>query len=225
MAVSKLSAKHLAIDRANTQMVALVAIAAFVSIFSLVAAHAVWGQTRYQAKVSGAKEKAHQQLQKNLKAFDSLATSYRAFNATSTNVIGGTTGGTQDNDGSNAKLILDALPSSYDFPALTSSIEKILTSQSLKVSAITGTDDQLNQQTNVESPTPQPVEMPFSFTVSNADYTSVGKLVDAMNRSIRPMQIDSIAVNGGATNMTIVVNAHTYYQPAKNVSIVKKVVK
>lgn len=225
MAKQKISAKHLAIDKANAQMVAVVAIAAFVSIFCLVAAKTEVSQNRYQARVTSAKQKAHAQLQKNLKNFDALAVSYGAFDGTSTNVIGGNVKGSGDNDGSNSKIILDALPSSYDFPALTASIEKILGDQGLTVSSITGTDDQINQQTNISSPNPQPVEMPFSFSVSNANYDSVGKLVNALQNSIRPIQIDSLVIGGGSSNMTVTVTGHTYYQPAKNVSITKKVIK
>ena len=73
-----------------------------------------------------AKEKAHQQLDKNLKAFDSLVVSYKSFEGKSTNVIGGNASGTGDNDGKNSKIILDALPSSSDFPALTSSIWHVM---------------------------------------------------------------------------------------------------
>lgn len=219
------STKHVAIDKTNAQLVAIVAVAAFVTVFCLVAARAVWSQTRYQAKVVSAKEKANQQLKKNVTAFNSLVGAYNDFDKQPVNVIGGNAKGSGDNDGSNSKIILDALPSNYDFPALTSSVEKIITDQGLTVSSITGTDDQLNQQSNLSSPTPTAVTMPFSFTVSNANYASVSKLVDRLQKSIRPIQVDTLVISGGANNMTVSVSAHTYYQPAKSVSVVKKVVK
>src|SRR3990167_7076 len=98
MASSRISMKHVAIDKANTQMVATVAIATFVTIFCLFATKAQFSQNRYQARVTTAKEQAHQQLEKNIKAFDNLALSYKAFDDTSTNVIGGTSTGTGNND-------------------------------------------------------------------------------------------------------------------------------
>ena len=67
--------------------------------------------------------------------------------------------------------------------------------------------------------------MPFSFTVSNANYTSVSQLITKLQQSTRPIQIDSFDLTGGSSNMTLTVNAHTYYQPAKSVSITKKVIK
>lgn len=221
----QISTKRLAISKANAQMVAIVGIAAFVTVFCLVASKTVFSQTRYQARVTTAKQKAHNQLQDNIQTYGKLATAYKAFDSAPTNIIGGTKNGTGDNDGSNSKIILDALPSSYDFPALTSSIEKILEDNGLKVTSITGSDDQLNQQNNTSSPNPQPISMPFAFTVSNASYASIGQLLDRLQQSIRPIQVDSIDMSGGINDMTMTVNAHTYYQPSKTVTITKKVVK
>jgi hypothetical protein len=225
MAKIEVSSKHLAINKANAQIVGIVAAAAFVSIFCLVASKAVWSQNSYNARVISAKEKAHKQLQKNLKAVGDLTVSYKAFDVTATNVIGGTSGGTGDNDGSNSKITIDALPSTYDFPALTSSLEKIMTDRGLKIGSIAGTDDQINQQGNISSPTPQPVTIPFTFTVSDANYSSVQQLVTALQNSIRPMVIDTLTLTGGASSMSINATAHTYFQPAKNVKISTQVIK
>jgi len=225
MADREILTKRVAISKANAQIVGVVGVASFVTVFCLVAAHAIWSQIGYQSRVTSAKEKAHQQLVKNISAYDNLTTSYKAFVGTPNNVIGGLSAGSGDNDGDNAKIVLDALPPSYDFPALTTSIEKILTDRSLKITNITGTDDQLNQQKNTSSSSPQAVNMPFSFTVSNASYSSVGQLITALEHSIRPIQIDTIELSGGANDMTLTVTAHTYYQPGKSVNITKQVVK
>lgn len=219
------SMKRVAISKANAQMVAVVSAAAFVTIFCLFASKAIFSQTRYQARVISAKEKAHQQLQDNIQTYSKLSDAYNTFDSASPNVIGGNRDGKGPDDGPNTKIILDALPSNYDFPALTSSIEKILSTSGLKVTSITGTDDELNQQGNTSSPNPQPVNMPFAFTVTNANYGSVGRLISQLQHSIRPIQIDSMDLSGGINNMTLTVNAHTYYQPAKTVSITKQVIK
>jgi hypothetical protein len=225
MADKPISTKRLAISKTNAQVVGVVAAAAFVSVFCLIASNAVFSQNRYQARVISAKEKAHEQLEQNIESYKDLASAYKAFDNASTNIIGGTKDGTGDNDGSNSKIILDALPATYDFPALTSSIEKILTDNNLKVTSITGTDDQLNQQGNTSSASPEPVDIPFTFTVSNASYASVNQLMSKLQQSIRPIQIDTMDASGSQNNMTVTISAHTYYQPAKTVSITKKVVK
>jgi Tfp pilus assembly protein PilO len=225
MAKPQISTRRLAISKANAQMVAIVGAAAFITVFCLVASKAVFSQNRYQAHVVSAKEKAHHQLEANLETYNKLAVAYKAFDEAPTNVIGGTKDGTGPNDGSNSKIILDSLPSTYDFPALTSSVEKILTDNGLKVTEITGTDDQINQQKNTSSPNPKPVSMPFSFTITNASYSSVSQLIAKLQQSSRPIQIDSLELSGAVNDMTVTVNAHTYFQPAKNVTISKKVIK
>jgi hypothetical protein len=226
MANQEMLTKRVAISKANAQMVAVVGIAAFIAVFCLIASKAVFSNIRYQAKVLDKKQQANHQLDTNLKAFTDLQSSYQKFDSNSVNILEGSSNGGGDNDGRNSKLILDALPSSYDFPALTSSLEKILTDKlHLKVTELKGTDDQVNQQTNLSSPSPKAVEMPFSFTVENASYDSASQLVNTLQHSIRPIVIDEINLSGASSDMTVSVKAHTYYQPAKSVSITKKVVK
>ena len=225
MAKNETSSKRIAIDKASAQMVAIVAVSAFVTVFCLMASKTVLSQNQYNSRVMSAKQKAHNQLQDNIEAFNDLQKSYKAFNSTSTNVIGGLTDGTGDNDGSNSKIILNALPSTYDFPALTSSLEKMMTDRGLKVSSITGTDDQVNQQGNTESSSPEPVEIPFTFTITGANYKAVNELFKALQSSIRPFQVDKVDISGGENNMTVTVEAHTYFQPARSIQPTTKVVK
>ena len=217
--------KRLAINKANTQMVAIVAVASFVAVFCLVASKAVLSQYQYQGRVTSAKQKALVQLQKNITAFSSLSSSYNSFDGQSTNVIGGSTTGTANNSGANSQIILDALPANYDFPALTSSLEKILTNGSFTITSITGTDDQLNQQSNTSSAAPKPTPIPFTFAVGSANYTSVQNLMNTLQQSIRPIPIDTLELSGGVNNMSLSITAHTYYQPATNLTISKQVVK
>ena len=224
MARPVISTKRLAISKANAQTVAIVAVASFLTVFCLVASKAVWSQTRYQARVTSADEKANTQLNHNIQAFNSLSTSFETFESAPKNIIGGNPNGSSNNDGDNAKIILDALPDSYDFPALTSSIEKILAAGNFSVSNISGTDDQLNQQGNQASSSPQPVGMPFSFIVNNTNYSSIQQLISTLQASVRPIQIDSLTLSGATSSMTATINAHTYYQPVKNLSITKKVI-
>ena len=225
MASTDALTKRVAISKSNTQIVIVVSIASFVTIFCLVAAKTMWSQNSYQARVVSADKVAHQQLVNNINAYNNLTSSYETFVSSSTNVIGGQSSGSGDKDGNNAKIVLDALPPAYDFPAVTSSIEKILTGSGLKVTSISGLDDELNQQSNTSSPNPVSVSIPFSFTISNASYQAVGLLINELQQSIRPIQIDSVSVTGGSNDITLTVNAHTYYQPSKTLSITKKEIK
>lgn len=225
MAKSEAITKRVAISKANAQMVAIVAVASFLTIGSLVASKTILSQNAYQARVISAKSKAHQQLLSNISAYNNLTVSYEQFVSNSKNVIGGSSSGNGPKDGNNAKVVLDALPPAYDFPALTASVQNLLTQSGLKANSISGTDDQLNQQNNTSSPTPQSVSMPFGFTVNGTDYQGVSQLINTLQNSIRPISIDTLDVTGGGNNITVTVSAHTYYQPGKNLSITKQEVK
>jgi len=222
---NEISTKRIAITKANAQMVVIVAVAAFVAVFCLMASKAVFSSNVYLARVTSEKQKAHTQLTQNINAYKALVTSYNQFVDQPTNIIGGSKTGTGDSDGDNSKVILDALPYKYDFPALTSSIEKILTDRGFHPSSITGTDDQVNQQGNSSSPTPTAVPMPFTFSLDHVNYTDVQQLLAKLQQSIRPIAIDNISLSGSNAQMTVTITAHTSYQPSKSVNISTKVVK
>lgn len=214
------STKRLQVDKANATMAIIVAAAAFVTIFSLVASKALLNQRSYQARVIKQKKVTLAQLKENNKAAEQLVTSYKAFVGSNDNVIGGTAAGSGDRDGDNAKIILDALPSKYDYPAVVTSLEKILKAQNFKINSITGTDDSLNQSKEVTD-TPQVVEMPFEINVTgNAE--SIKGLLDTFQRSIRPIKVVNMTLSGKDSALTANVKAITYYQPSKAVTITTK---
>jgi hypothetical protein len=209
--------KRSLIGKANSTIVLSTAIAAFLVIFCLVAAKTLLSQANYQNRVIGAKKDAVKQLKDNLSARDSLVGSYKAFVDTPQNVLGGDPDGTGPQDGDNAKLVLDALPSKYDFPALATSLEKIITSQNLQILAITGTDQEVEEQSKDEA-TPQAVAMPFQLQVSGT-YEGVQGLVKALNNSIRPFQVQKVEITGSQSNMTATITAQTFYQPEKTFKV------
>lgn len=218
------SFKRNLIDKANTTIVAATAGACFIVVFSIVASSTLIGQLSYQQRVIGADKTALRQLKEDITAADTLGQSYQAFTSTSQNAIGGDPNGTGPQDGNNAKIVLDALPSKYDFPALASSLEKILTTQSVTIQSIGGTDDALNAANQGSSSSPQPQAMPFELTVSG-NYDSMQKVVVAFEHSIRPIQIQTITLNGSADKLTMNITAQTFFQPAKNLNIRTEVVK
>ncbi len=215
--------KRSLINKANSTMVIATAVAAFVLVFALVAGKSLLGQVGYQNKVIGLKKQALKQLNTDLDARDSLQESYQTFVGNNPNVLGGDNKGTGDRDGDNAKLVLDALPSKYDFPALTTSLEKIITAQNLKIVGISGTDQEAAQADKQTSADPQPIAMPFQVQV-NGSYTSIQNLIDVFLRSIRPFQMVTVELSGDENSMTATINAQTFYQPEKSLDIKQEVV-
>lgn len=245
------STKRLLIEKTNSTIVIVVGIAAFVTAFSLVASRSLLAKRSYQARVIGAQEKARDQLAENIKAVDTLKTSYQEFVSRPENIIGGSSTGTGERDGDNAKIVLDALPSKYDFPALATSLEKILADRKYRIKSITGTDDEANQNssggstgsaapTPASSPTPssmpQPdanpvqavgsaVDMPFELT-AEGNYTSLVDLLSVFQRSIRPLHAEKLTFKAGTSgSVELTFQGKSYYQPEKSLSITNEVVK
>jgi Tfp pilus assembly protein PilO len=216
--------KRALIDQANSRVVIATSVAAFVVVFSLVATKTLVSQAAYQNHVISHKKTAVKQLKADIEATSKLKTAYSAFLDTSQNIIGGDPAGSGEKDGDNAKIVLDALPSSYDYPALTASIEKLVSTQKLAFASFTGTDDEVAQSTNLVSGTPQPVPMPFELVVTG-DYNSIQGLVNELEHSIRPFQVQSIDISGDQGALKADIAAQTFYQPAKTLNIGKKVVK
>ena len=212
----------MAIDKANSKMVIVLAVASFVTVFCLVAASSVWSQLGYQNRVLTAKQTAYDRLRTDESNLTQLVNSYESFDSQQTNIIGGSLNGNSGNSGNNAKIILDALPSVYDFPALITSINNLLTSGNYTIGSISGTDSGSSTASSSGDSTPQAQQIPFSFTVTNANYASVQNLLNELQNSIRPMIIDNMTLSGSSTSLTLSVNAHTYYQPGKAFSITYK---
>jgi hypothetical protein len=216
--------KRSLINKANSSIVIATTAAAFVLIFTVIAGKSLVSQMSYQNRVISAKKDALAQLQADLAARDSLQKSYTAFVAEDPNVLGGGIDGTGPNDGDNAKIILDALPSKYDFPALATSLEKMINDQGLKITGITGIDEEAIQSAQQASPTPKPIIMPFQVQVGGS-YPSVQGLIDVMLRSIRPFQIQTMEFSGDEGNMNATIAAQTFFQPEKNLKIRTEVIK
>lgn len=218
------SVKRALVEKTNSTVVIIVSIATFFTIFSLVATKMFMSQAAYQSRVIKEKRIAVNQLQTDLKAIDKLKHSYDLFASAATNAIGGNIIGSGTQDGDNPKIILDALPSAYDFPALATSLDALETAQGVKILSITGNDDEVAQSANQISGSPQPVPMPFQLSVSG-DYAKTQQMLVAMERSIRPIKITMLDISGKQEELTTNVTAETYYQPAKKFNIQTKVVK
>jgi len=222
MAKARVSQKRTQVDKANTRMVITVGIAAFIVVFSLVASHALWARMSHQAQVISEKEKARNQLEVNIETVDELQVAYKAFTETNDNVIGGNPQGQGDRDGNNAKIVLDALPSKYDFPGLTTSLEKVIKANGSDINSISGTDDEIAQ--SGDQADGGPVEVPFELSAAGT-YQSTQDLLVLLQRSIRPIQIQTLDLSGTNSELVMALTAVSYYQPERTLEIQTKVVK
>jgi hypothetical protein len=225
MAKINLSAKRLQIDKASSMVTMAIAGAVFILIFSLISSKALLDKRAYQARVIAKKEVAVKQLDDNIAAVSALENSYAEFVGRSENIIGGIKDGQGDRDGDNAKITLDALPSKYDFPALTTSLEKLIDENNTQIISIAGSDAELEQAETAGEGAPTPYPMTFSVEVAGA-YDPMYNLLQIFERSIRPIQFQEIEFTADtAGRVQLKIDANTYYMPEKTLNIQTEVVK
>jgi hypothetical protein len=210
---SQTSIKHLQIDKANMQVVIAVSVAVAIVVFSAVATTYLFKKMSYQNKVISLRSKANKQLEANITATKELVQAYNGFDGASESVIG--------NSDKNSTVILNALPSKYDFPALATSLEALIANSGSKITSITGTDDAANAEQN--SLAPKPIEIPFEISASG-NFASSQKLVTDLERSIRPFQILGLVLAGKDSELTTTIKAKTYYQPETKLGIKDEIV-
>jgi Tfp pilus assembly protein PilO len=223
MAKPGISLKQLKIDKANSTIIGVTSATVFIVIFSLLACKSLLGQVGFNNRLATTQQTALNQLKTDVAAKNNLESSYAAFVAPGQNIIGGSSTATGQNDGNNAQIVLDALPSKYDFPALVTSMQNLLSRESVKIDSIGGTDEQLTQQTNASAASPAPVPIPISFAV-DGPYQSIENVINDIQNNIRPIQIQSLAISGDESDIQLNVTAQTYYQPEKVFSITQETV-
>lgn len=218
------SQKHALVDRANAVMLSTIAITSVIVVFSFFIGKALIGQYAYQNKVIKEKKATLNQAKKNKANADQLVNSYKSFATDPINVLGGDPAGDGPRDGDNPRIVLDALPSQYDFPGLISSLEKLLISGGYTIDTLGGQEEAVATEGDPANPTPQTTEMPFSFVVTST-YGSVQQLTSTLEASIRPIHITHMTLQGTDAILKLTVDAKTFYQPLVTFSPVKEVLK
>ena len=229
-----ISTKQLKIDKANSTIVLVLAICSFVFVFSLVASKALISQYTYQNRVTSARQTTVNQLNTDKQEATTLINSYNTFINQPANIIGGSSSGTGNQDGTNVKVILDALPVKYDFPALVTSVQNLISGQGVIVNSITGTDTSgaagtATSASATATPTipttpGAPIAIPFTFTVQGS-YAAMQGVLTSIEKSIRPIQIQTIGLSGSDTSLAMIVTAQTYYLPSTGLNITSETVK
>lgn len=196
--------------------------------FCLFGSKTLLSKAAYQHKIISASSKASKQLDKNLKAADQLSSQYKGLfeNDNPQNAIGG------KNDKSanaippnvdNARLALDAMPITYDYPALIASLTKILNDSGLSSPSITGTD-QTASTSNEPSAEPKPTTITLNIT-GVGSVAAVQNVLVALEKSIRPFDVTNVQLSGGNSKLSLTATINTYFQPAKTLGITEGKVK
>jgi hypothetical protein len=218
--------KRQQIEHASRSMFIWVAIASVAVSICIVTAQFLFQKWSYNNRVLTTKNKAIDTLKKNI---DSAKKLQDAVNGLVSNEDLASV--KTNTDDPNTKSILDALPSQFDATALGTSLQQAILSHSgVTIEGITVPSDQ-DQSTTTAGSTdaakandPTPKEMKFDVTVSGS-YDKIRNMLLDLERTIRPMKVTSITLNGDDAAMTASVSGVTYYQPSKSASVKQETVK
>lgn len=227
MKVQDYIAKNLKNDKSEPKIVVAVAIATIITVFCLVSSKTLFSQATYNKRVLDARRAALNQLNSNAESANTLVAQYQIFQTGNpTNIIGGKNSidpALQPPDGDNARLVLNALPSRYDFPALISSVTKILDNNRVTNQVVDAED--ASQEVNSE-PTANPKVEVINLTIGGTtNYNSLKILVRDFERSTRPFDITKIDINGSDNNISFSLTVDTYFQPALTLNLNMKEIK
>lgn len=136
------------------------------------------------------------------------------------------------------QVVLDALPTSNDAVDLSSSLQREILSgsgvsiESINVDGINSasTTDSNGETTDSESgstkggsmPTAQPITFTVNFT---GTYDQVNQALKDIERTIRPIVINKLSIQGSDSKLEVTINATTYYSPSVNFEMGEKEVK
>ena len=222
MAKAQKSVKQMQIDKTNSAIVLTVSLAAIVIAFSGVSIKSMLVERAYQSKVITQQRAALKVAKADVTAIASLSAAYKSLDEASTNIIGGYTTGTGPQDGPSSKIILDGLPSKYDFPAIISSLTNLLQRGGFKTDALAASNTASLQDAATTSPTA--TEIPFQYGTTGS-YGDVKNLVSTLDRSVRPVAISTMQISGSDAQLSINVSAKTFFQPGKTLNVTTQVVK
>ena len=210
--------KRQQIATANKQMLVWVAIAAVVVSICAVLAWNFVQRIIYQAKVNNRIGETAKVLADNISAIDSLTTE---VNKLSTNKNLNLPNLRLD-DSTAFQVVLDALPTEDDRTALGASLQdRVLNLSGVSIEqlavttggsgvVITGTDDAVGSSNR---PTAQPITFNLGL---RGDFISIQEAIKDIERTIRPIIITTISLQGTDDRLQATISATTFYVPRVN---------
>ena len=221
--------KRQQIENAGKSMFMWVAIASVAVSICVVTVQFLFQQWSYNNRVLTAKYKAADTLKENISNAKKLQDEVNGL--VSNEALASVKTNTSD---PNTKSVLDALPGKFDATALATSLQQAILSRSgVTIEAITVPSDVSTDTSGAGSgattstaatPDASPQEMKFDITVSGS-YDKIRSMMFDLERTIRPIKVTAITLDGDDTAMTATISAVTYYQPAKSASIKQEAVK
>lgn len=191
------------IAKAGSTMFIAVAIASVVVAFSIVSLRFLWQQKSYNDRVISAKTAARDQVNTNLENVNKLSEQFEDLNSS---------------ESTNSTVILHALPPTYDYASLASSIESLAQRSGVSFTGAIGQDDSANAVATAT--VSSPIEIPLALQVSGS-YDAVNAFVQNLEKSIRPISVTTATYSGTNSTLTATITATTYYQPTRSLDVAR----
>lgn len=214
--------KRQQIAQAGRTMFLWIAAAAVAVSLAAVALQFLFTQWSYNNRVVGAKYKAASTLGRNIESSKELKDNVNEL-------VGNQALASIRQEGStnNLQVPLDALPSTPDLTALATSVQQAIvprsgvTLETLAPDVQTGLED---EGAEVPTSSDEPIEQRFTVIVTG-NYDAIRRFVGDLERSIRPMKVETLGVGGSQQSLRATMQIVTYYQPAKTIDIKKEAVR
>lgn len=165
----------------------------------------------FRAKILGALGETNSTIEKNIKSYDGLKAEVVKLVANSN------LGGLRKGDNSTAlQVIIDALPTEENRASLASSMQsEVLGPSGVTINSFSVIDTSTASATATSTSIPS---FSFTFTITG-NYAQITQAVRNLERSIRPLNIQSIDLQGNDQQLRADITAVTYYQPVKDISL------
>lgn len=201
-----------------------VAIASAVVVICLVVGMNIFQRIQYQMKVNTEISKTAKTMEANVKAIDGLIKNVNDLRAN--RLL--TAPGLKADDSTVFQVVIDALPTENDSVSLSSSLQnKILNRSGVTIEQISvdgessssSNDDDEVTTSNVEFPVAQPINFRISIV---GTYESIKQTLTDIERTIRPIIINSLEISGTDDRLTATIQATTYYSSNVNFQVGEK---
>ena len=211
--------KRQVIANSNRAMFIWIALASAIVGVCLVVGYFMVQQIMFRGRVAAKAEGTATTLRKNNVAAKSLIENVRVLGTDSAlNSIKARP------DDRALQVVLDALPADINTLALGSSLQEKIIGEAAGVKIESLVLEGASTET-AASDSDSLGTVPFILTISSSDANALRDMLLRMERSIRTLDIDTLALEKTDTKYTLTMTAHAYYQLGKTVQLKDKVEK
>lgn len=218
--------KRTQITKANRIMLLWIAISSVIVGSTLVVAFVLGQKLFYNEKVLVEKQKTVTTLERNNAAIPELQNQVRILDTSEALAAAKA----RDEDQS-LQVILDALPSDANSPALGASLQDKLLSginglviESLQVDLVKGIESFSAGDTEDASLSGLENQITFRFSVSGSE-KALKEVLTNLERSIRAIDVTSLRIESQGEKQLMTVQARAFYEPARTLELYDKVVR